>query len=671
MKRTYMIVIIWAVTFIFTALPSFAVATGLKVTLDAVSPSSLVEGSSFTVSATVHNTSGTQLTGITVELQTLAMHTNAPQYIHQLEPGESERVTLFGTADSVGNHIVKVVAKHNSSSYPSGEASIRGSANENPVDEPTTAKAPLFSVSGVKFTPAKPNLSEPFTVEFEVTNRGNSEAVNTFVSFNGGENFEVVDLTSRVSVGTVWSGSKRTATFRIRAKKDRVSNLADLQFTYDNGNVRETFTERVNLPVGDVKGQQQKQPPFLKINTFSVEPQQINGDFMLRFTVRNNGGSAARNISIRLDESEAFPRGVSNVLFLPSLEAGAVREYSVKMAVVSKDKTVYTIPVQFDYADADNDSYQAAEILSVRATAIGIQEKQEEPGWRPRVMLSKYTLSTAQILAGDTVLLTLYIKNNSNQQVGNIKFSLLQIPSGNNASDTVFSPVNSSNSGYIETIGPRRTIAKSLHLYVDPNAPAKTYSVPVEIEYDDLSGNAYQVSETINIPVTQESRFQLLSLDVPQFAAVGQPIPISAEFVNAGKVALKNFVVRIEGDFQKENASYYLASFEIGASDYFQGMIIPESEGVLSGKVIFTYTDNTNKEVTVEEPFEIIVEQMDMGGPDGPYPPDYNPHEEPRVGFWSRMRWPMTGLILLLAVGGVFFARKMRAKRGDVFDEDL
>ena len=82
-------------------------------------------------------------------------------------------------------------------------------------------------------------------------------------------------------------------------------------------------------------------------------------------------------------------------------------------------------------------------------------------------------------------------------------------------------------------------------------------------------------------------------------------------------------------------------------------------------------SDNTNKEVTVEEPFEIIVEQMDMGGPDGPYPPDYNPHEEPRVGFWSRMRWPMTGLILLLAVGGVFFARKMRAKRGDVFDEDL
>ena len=98
---------------------------------------------------------------------------------------------------------------------------------------------------------------------------------------------------------------------------------------------------------------------------------------------------------------------------------------------------------------------------------------------------------------------------------------------------------------------------------------------------------------------------------------------MSSEFVNVGKVDLTNFMVNMEGDFPKENAIYYIGNMETGMSDYYPAMIIPEEEGVLEGKLVYTYIDNNNQEVRVEKPFSIQVESapepapgMEMG-PEG------------------------------------------------------
>ena len=114
-------------------------------------------------------------------------------------------------------------------------------------------------------------------------------------------------------------------------------------------------------------------------------------------------------------------------------------------------------------------------------------------------------------------------------------------------------------------------------------------------------------------------------------AMIGQPVPIAAEYVNVGKVALTNFRVTMEGDFPKENATYYVGNFETGMSDYYQAIVIPQEEGEIQGAVIFSYIDNNNQEVRIEEPFTLMVEgapempDMEMG-PDGmPLGPDGMP----------------------------------------------
>ena len=61
------------------------------------------------------------------------------------------------------------------------------------------------------------------------------------------------------------------------------------------------------------------------------------------------------------------------------------------------------------------------------------------------------------------------------------------------------------------------------------------------------------------------------------------------------------------GRIYKENATYYVGNFETGMSDYYQALVIPQEEGN-SRAVVFSYIDNNNQEVRIEEPFTLMVE---------------------------------------------------------------
>lgn len=647
-------------------------ATGLRITLDRVTPTSLTVNDSFSVDVTIHNMEEDgEIRNIRLLNASVGNVTLAEQYIARVEPGKSEKASLFGTVDAEGTHVIRVIAVYDGKTVESDSVYIRAVSPAS-GQPPASPDGPLLIVTGVSFLPQSPNPEEPFTIEIQLVNKGSADARHTVISLDGGNNFEVLDLTNKVVLDTVGNGSRRTASFRIRAKKGRESNLVDIQLAYYSGDRKETQAEKLNLPLGDVY-RQASEPPFLKIEGFNIVPQEENGNFLLSFHLKNLGQTEAREIVVRIDPSQAFPRGSSNLVYLPRLAAGASRELSFKMGIVSRDRNVYSIPLSFTYAGGDGTEYSGEETLTVTGRALGLSGEPSLVAGKPRVMLSKYTLSDEQVLAGNTVTLTLHIENSSTREVGNIKVSLsVRQTGGTNTSDAVFSPVNSSNSFYIEKIPAKKTVVRSVDLYVDPNATAKTYSVDVDIEYEDSAGNAYNVTEMVNIPVTQESRLQVLAVEVPPFGGVGQPIPVSAEFVNTGKVALKNFLVSIEGDFARENATYFLASLEIGQSDYFQGMIIPKQEGLLEGKVIFTYTDNTNKEVRIERPFEVNIQQVEWGNPGEPFPPDQPPVTgRPGAGrLQNYLAWLLPSLVVF--VGGMFLLiRKIRAGRGEMFDEEL
>lgn len=636
-------------------------------------------GDTFTVRVRVENATGDEARDIVLSLSSPPGVSTVPRGIGTLADGASAEVTLSGNvsaAATASHYLLNLTAE-----YKDSGSNIRtaGSLDDvmiaviRPEPAPPSAGRPYLQVTGASFTPATPDLSRPFKVSFDFRNSGEAEARNVVVTLDGLDNFEVTSLTNRVVLDTAWAGSRYTAAFDIRAKQGRTANTVKLEFKYFHEN-QEVQAETVNLPLGDVAKPGPGERPLLKVVSFKAEPEKPEGNFILTFQLRNLGSARAENVLVRLDSTQAFPRDRSNVLFLPSLAAGGTTELSLKMQVVSTDARTFNLPITLNCSDSTGESYTGQENITIPAGSIGLTDGGGTTiSGTPRVMLGKYTLSQNQVLAGDTVRLILNIENNSRVEVGNAKISLGVIQMTGESGGTVFSPVNSSNSFFVEKIGARQTHVREIDLYVDPNAAARTYIVPVEIVYEDRDGNQYKVDELVNIPVIQESRLQVLSVEVPPVGAPGQPVPVTAEFVNVGKVALKNFLISIEGDFPKENATYFLANMEIGASDYFMGMIIPREEGLLAGTVVFTYTDNTNREVRIEKPFEVNIQQMDFGKePEFPHP--VFPPDQGGSSLAGRllgsMKW-LGPLVLVLVAAIILIVKRVRAKRGEMFSEDF
>ena len=116
-----------------------------------------------------------------------------------------------------------------------------------------------------------------------------------------------------------------------------------------------------------------------------------------------------------------------------------------------------------------------------------------------------------------------------------------------------------------------------------------------------------------------------------------------------------------------ENANYYVGNFESGGTEYFEGMVIPEEPGELTGAIVFTYEDSTGEIVEHREEFTLnVMDAMPMDE----FPDDMPMEDEPRgikkllksKGFWIT-------IVLIAGGAGGFIFYKKKKKKGMAIDE--
>ena len=293
--------------------------------------------------------------------------------------------------------------------------------------------------------------------------------------------------------------------------------------------------------------------------------------------------------------------------------------------------------------------------------------QQSTGGKEPKVIIQRYSVDPGKVLAGNYVTLYLYIENTNSLPVNNVSIQL-DVPTettsnnGTVSSGTVFSPVDSSNTFYIDRIEGKTTALKTIDMYVDPNATAKTYTVPVAIKYEATDGTKFESSDNVNIPVTQESKVEVISSNIPTAGNVGEPMNISMEFVNVGKVNLTNFKVRMEGDVPgKEENVFYLGTFNAGESNEYTATIIPEVEGTLSGTIQMSYIDADNQNVSMQIPFSSeIGPAIDYSSMEEPMP-----MPEPTLLDKLKQHWLPILLSIVILIQLVVFIRMKRKAKAD------
>ena len=368
---------------------------------------------------------------------------------------------------------------------------------------------------------------------------------------------------------------------------------------------------------------------------------------------------------------------------LTGTEIGNTGDKNISVRDLTNTKQLYTVngqqKVTVDYKlelnrDRRNNemlftiSYSGQEQPQEILLNMPLPVKESTNGREPKVIIQRYSVNPSKVLAGNNVTLSLHIENTNSMPVNNVSIQL-DVPTetssngGAVSGGTVFSPINSSNTFYIDRIEGKEVAVKNINMYVDPNASAKTYIVPVNISYEGTDGTKYSASDNVNIPVGQESKVDIISTNVQAYGNVGEPLSIGMEFVNIGKVNLTNFKVSLDGDIPGKGENvYYIGTFNVGESDEYSAMIFPEVEGTLTGNIRISYIDGDTQEVIVDEPFSSeIGPAIDYGAMMEPMMPMPDPEPTFVDQLKSNLLTIIVGIIAI-AEGAILFKGKRKAK---------
>ena len=373
-----------------------------------------------------------------------------------------------------------------------------------------------------------------------------------------------------------------------------------------------------------------------------------DANFRISFSILNTGDVPMEDVKLTCAAGSEFIGKSLNTRMLKPIPAGESVPVFFDFGV-SKNYSSGNFPISFtvEYTPGDPDGKNAGttggstvarhsatqyvgiqlykpEVTTTTTTTESTTTTGKDPV--PKIIISNYEYMPAEAKAGQTVDITLTFFNTSmTQTVQNIKIQLdsdTENASGySSASSGVFTPVEGSNSFYIEEIFARQEVSKSIKLMIKGDAEAKSYQLYSIIEYEDSKANAITTKESISIPVTQVTKVTIgdIMLSSPS-VFMYQPFSASYTFINMGKSTLYNVMASIEGPFTSQAQGYYAGNMQPGAQDYYDASLIPESGGEQIGFAVIKYEDAQGSvhEERMEFPFSAM-EMPDYGdaGMDG------------------------------------------------------
>ncbi|MDU5082067.1 CARDB domain-containing protein [uncultured Tissierella sp.] len=539
--------------------------------------------------------------------------------------------------------------------------------------------SPQLVVNRVDIMPSSTvNAGETIAVGFEIGNIGSAIAKDLRVTLEGltNEGFTLANGVNYKTVQSLESGKKTYIYFELKSSKTLAGGSYELKLDLSYKDAKnQAIQDKSNffITVAGNKGQSSN----LIIENLVSPTGSIgqNKEVDISFDIRNQGQADAKNVVITAsseDQSGVVPKTVSTIK-LNSLAKGATEKVNFKFLTTKASETKnYPIKITVKYVDDLGKEDTVEQFVGVFVVA---PETGDSTKGKPKLIIDKYSFQPQLVKAGENFEMTLSFYNtSSNKAVKNIKI-FLTAESGatkdtEKAGNSAFTPVDSSNTFYIDSIPPKGRVEKTITMFTVPDAIAKTHTITANFEYEDSEGTELKDIELIGVPVVQQSRLETAELQLYPDAMVGQPLPVSLEFYNTGKVTLYNMMVKLEGDFQTENGSYYVGNFDSGSSEFFEGMVIPSQPGELTGAVLFTYEDSTGQKQELRKEFTLNVTEMP---PMEEFPGEMPPPDDMKSGGIKgilKSKWLWISLVIIGAgVGGFIFYKKKKKEKEMALDE--
>lgn len=546
---------------------------------------------------------------------------------------------------------------------------IPNSSQPKPEPIDTSKYIPKLSIAGSSIPSGK--AGEMVSVPVQIKNTGSYEAKNIAVTpqLGDGNPFEADTLNLSQLISSIKSGSTGSANFNFNIPENTPSKSYPVKLKIDFENVYgNTFSSESTIYI-KVTGQEGSARLLVKDISWS-NPIILPGDTTsLNIKLFNSGALPLKDIKVSLNglKEDGFTLyGGSSSQYLNYLNKGEASDLVFSLAVSKKmTKGNYALSVKLEYKDSTGKDGSDEQQFFIPVQGDDNQGVKTVP----KIILEQYSSNPSIVRAGQNFLLNMSFLNTSEAKlVKNIKI-YLTVNETSTEGANIFTPVNSSNTFFIDSIAPKGKVSKSLTMYTIPDAKQKTYTITANFEYEDGEGNEYKATELIGVPVTQQTNIDTSEIAFPPEAYPGQPIPVSFDFYNTGKTLLRNFMIKLDGDFQSQNGSYFVGNFDVGASDHYEASIIPNAPGKIAGAIVISFEDPTGQKSEIRKDFSMNVMEMPVQENPG-MKPGMGP-EAPKPGgikgiLKNKFLWIGLGIIIASIVAGVIIRKRIIKKREDM-----
>lgn len=485
---------------------------------------------------------------------------------------------------------------------------------------------------------------------------------------------------SSKKISNIMAGTKESFTFDIASNSEMASGNYPITFKVtckDENGTAYAYEQKYYVVVGGSSSGKKSDVVIKNL----VEPSGVYGvnqNFEIKFDVANNGTATAKNVRVTAKEygegSNVVPK-TSSVISLDELAAGASKGMSFTFAATGSASTRnYTVELKVEYEQNGKavsfSQYAGANVSNPEKDKEDDKDKKES---KPKIIISQYSSDPIIVMAGGEFDLTMtFLNTHAEKAVKNVKMYLTmaeETSSESTKTGNIFTPVDSSNTFYFDSIPAKGTAEKKLRLYVVPDAQPKTYTIKVNFEYEDDSKTEYTSTELLGVNVKQSTNVETSEIVIPETSELYMPISVYFDIFNTGKVALSNLKVTLEGDIDTTSKSTYIGNCASGESGYYEGSFSVINEGENNVKLTISYDDASGEKVEEVHEYTItgtapVPMDENMDGEDMPTPNGAN------VGN-GKIAAIVCGVVVLIVIAVVIFKKKRAKKEARFIEADL
>ncbi|MBD5531715.1 MAG: hypothetical protein HDQ98_05865 [Lachnospiraceae bacterium] len=234
----------------------------------------------------------------------------------------------------------------------------------------------------------------------------------------------------------------------------------------------------------------------------------------------------------------------------------------------------------------------------------------------PRIIVTGFETNPAQVFAGDTFTLTLHVQNTSaDTTVTNILFDLEAASSTDGQGNSVagvapFLPTSGSSTIFQNSISPGGSLDLAIEMTARADLAQKPYVLNVNMDYEDDKANPYTQTANVSIPIYQESKYDISSVDLwPSSCGTGEESNVMFSIYNTGKTTLYNVQVKFDQNYVS-GGDVFVGKLESGGTGNVDTMVtaIAPNDGTVTAYI--SYEDESGNVTTVEKEIDLFIYEM-------------------------------------------------------------